>query len=138
MMSVGLSIGDSEWQRPSDPFRAELRDDEPIGLLRLSGEADLMTREDLRRELLQAETLHPNCLVLDVTELRFCDVGCAELILWSAQRTPIIMVGATGTVERLFQILDPKGTVTRHETYGTLSGPATGSTSSGRPSEPPP
>jgi hypothetical protein len=85
-----------------------------VWVLALSGEADLATHAVLEGGLAEAAQMKREKLILDVTRLRFCDVGCAELILTTAQTTPLALAGATGIVRRVFEFLDPVERVPRY------------------------
>jgi STAS domain len=78
-----------------------------LWVLQLTGEADLATRSMFEEELAEAVAMHRERVVLDVTRLRFCDVGSAELVLTTARTTPISLAGAAGPVKRVFEMLDP-------------------------------
>ena len=86
-------------------LRARHRDEGVRGVLELSGEADIATLALLRDELAEAIGRHGDHLVLDVTDLRFCDVHSAHMILMACRMTPIRLTGATGSVERVFDLL---------------------------------
>lgn len=94
-------------------FAARHRHDGKLWVLELFGEADWRTRRRLRAELGHAFTGLPRALVVDVAHLDFCDGGSAGLILDAARRTGLVLVGADGIVERVFDCLDPGHTM-RH------------------------
>jgi anti-anti-sigma regulatory factor len=72
----------------------------------LSGEADLATMRLLRHELALLATREHADVVVDVTGLAFCDVASAELILAARRTHAVTVTGATGTVKRVFDLLD--------------------------------
>jgi anti-anti-sigma regulatory factor len=75
-------------------------------VLELSGEADIATLEMLRREL-GLLTAQPRADgVVDVTSLAFCDVSSAHLIVSARRTVPVSVVGATRSVERVFDLLE--------------------------------
>lgn len=75
-------------------------------LLELSGEVDIATSAPLRHELgLLAATTHEDAVV-DVTRLTFCDAGSAHMILTARRTKPLTVRGATGSVKRVFDLLD--------------------------------
>ena len=43
---------------------------------------------------------------VDVTDLTFCDVASAHLLLTARRRVPLVLSGATGSVKRVFDLLD--------------------------------
>ena len=84
---------------------ARHRDGGSRGVLELSGEADIATLFLLGDDLAEAVRLHPDHLVVDVSELRFCDVHSAHMILTASRMSPITVTGATGSVKRVFDLL---------------------------------
>ena len=74
--------------------------------LELSGEADIASLPMLTEELADAVGMGRDDLVVDVTGLRFCDVHSAHLILTARRRRPVSLTGATGSVKRIFELLD--------------------------------
>lgn len=75
-------------------------------MLELSGEADIATVGLLGQELAHAATMQRADVVVDLSGLGFCDVASAELIL-SARRSHLVtLIGATGSVKRVFDLLD--------------------------------
>ena len=44
--------------------------------------------------------------MVDVTKLSFCDVASAHLILTARRTIPVTVTGATGSVERVFDLVD--------------------------------
>jgi hypothetical protein len=75
-------------------------------VLELSGEADIATMGMLRREMALLTTIgHANAEV-DLTALTFCDVASAQLLLTARRRAPVTLTGATGSVSRLFDLLE--------------------------------
>lgn len=75
-------------------------------LLELSGEADITTRALLSEELAYAVTMNRDNLVVDVTGLRFCDVHSAHQILTACRPAQVTLIGATGPVRRVFDLLN--------------------------------
>jgi anti-anti-sigma regulatory factor len=75
-------------------------------MLELSGEADIATLGLLRQELARLATLQRADVVVDVTGLAFCDVASAESILAARRTNPVTVIGASGTVKRVFDLLD--------------------------------
>ncbi len=72
----------------------------------MSGEADLDTERFLTRELAAAARMGGDCLVVDVSELHFCDVRSAQMILTACRPTPITLIGPAGSVKRIFDLLE--------------------------------
>ncbi|HWO52091.1 MAG TPA: STAS domain-containing protein [Ornithinibacter sp.] len=75
-------------------------------VLELSGEADVTTMDMLRRELAQVAIVDRADSVVDVTKLSFCDVASAHLILTARRTIPVTVTGATGSVQRVFDLVD--------------------------------
>jgi anti-anti-sigma regulatory factor len=75
-------------------------------VLELSGEADIATMRMLRRELALLTTVDHADAEIDVTDLVFCDVASAHLLLTARRRVPLVLSGATGSVKRVFDLLD--------------------------------
>lgn len=89
-------------------LRARHHDAGGLWTLELSGEADLLTLSMLREELAHAVAMNPELLLLDVTDLRFCDVRCAHLILTARHAVPTTVIGAGGSVRRILDVLSPQ------------------------------
>ena len=87
-------------------LRARNLDGEGLCVLELSGEADIATLGLLWQELAHLATRNSGDVVVDVARLEFCDVASARLILESQRRIPSTLRGATGPVERVFDLLD--------------------------------
>ena len=102
------SVATPSWSGTRSDFalRARHLDDGALWLLELSGEADITTLALLRQELaLLAATTHEDAVV-DVTRLTFCAVASAHMILTARRTKPVTVRGATGSVKRVFDLLD--------------------------------
>ena len=75
-------------------------------VLELSGEADIATMSMLRRELALLTTLDHAGAEVDVTDLTFCDVASAHLLLTAQRRVPLVLHGASGSVKRVLDLLE--------------------------------
>lgn len=75
-------------------------------MLELSGEADIATVGLLGDELAQMATMNREEVVVDVTNLEFCDVASAHLLLTARRTLPVTLSGATGSVKRVFDLLE--------------------------------
>lgn len=94
------------------------RDRGPIWVMGLAGEADLATRDQLDRGLSHALARSPAVVVVDVSELDFCDSRCATTVIEANCQTPgteMVLTGSRGIVRRVFDLLDPAQTLPRHE-----------------------
>jgi anti-anti-sigma regulatory factor len=87
-------------------LRARYREDGAFGVLELSGEADIATFGLLRQELAQLAATSCAGAVLDVTRLTFCDVASAYMIQAAQLTMPLTVLGAKGSVKRVFDLLD--------------------------------
>lgn len=87
-------------------LQARHRSDGPTWVLELSGEADIATWGLVRMVVAQMATVTDECIVVDVGNLAFCDVATAQLIMSSGNGIPVSVTGATGSVERVFDLLD--------------------------------
>ncbi len=47
--------------------------------------------------------------------MEFCDAGSAAVFLMAGRQTPLVLIGAHGIVNRVFDVLDPDGTLSRSE-----------------------
>lgn len=114
------SVATPVWSqtRSCASLRARHLDGGASWTLELCGEADIATLALLTQELAQLAATNPSGAVVDVTHLVFCDVGSAELILAARRTCPLSVIGATGTVKRLFDLLDAlqKQRLPRHQT----------------------
>lgn len=94
-------------------------------VLELCGEFDLATEPELRAGLELALASGPAALIVDLTRVGFCDVGCARMILAAARRTYTAVVGLSGAAALVFNLIDPTEDLTRHRSVkaaaGTLS-----------------
>ena len=75
-------------------------------VLELAGEADIATELLLEHELAQLVAGCSEQAVVDVTWLSFCDIASAHLILTTRRWVPVSVVGATRSVQRVFDLLD--------------------------------
>jgi anti-anti-sigma regulatory factor len=92
--------------RSDFPLRARHLDDAAVWLLELSGEADIATSALLRQEVALLAVMNRDDAVVDVTRLTFCDVASAHMILTVRRSRPLTVCGATGSVKRVFDLLD--------------------------------
>jgi hypothetical protein len=75
-------------------------------VLELSGEADIATLGLLRHELTQLVRSQCAHAVVDVSPLLFCDVASTHLILTARRLMPVTVTGATGSVKRVFDLME--------------------------------
>jgi anti-anti-sigma regulatory factor len=96
------------WSRRREylTLRARHLDGGAFWVLELSGETDIATVGLLRQELAYLATTNPGEAVVDVSRLEFCDVAAAQLILVAGRRVPFTVRGATGPVNRVFDLLE--------------------------------
>lgn len=85
-------------------------------VLELSGECDMANHDDVRAEFDHALGVRPTALILDLTQMRFCDGDCAGLILDAARHTRLAAVGLAGTAALVFDVLDRGDDLPRHRT----------------------
>ena len=100
-----------------------------LWILTLAGEADVATRDVLVRGLHEALSEEREVLVVDVSTLEFCDSRCATVVIeanCNAPQTQVILVGGRGMVSRVFDLLDPAGTLPRHPGARGLGAPGEG------------
>lgn len=102
------SVSTPQWSPMSKcaTLKARHRSDGHTWVLELSGEADIATLGMVRMVAAQMDTVTDECIAVDVHGLEFCDVASAHLITTSRRTTPIIVWGATGSVKRVFDLLD--------------------------------
>jgi anti-anti-sigma factor len=94
------------------------RDQGPIWVMTLVGEADLSTRDELVWGLRHALSQGRGALVVDVSQLEFCDSSCATELIeanCNAPGTEMVLTGSHGMVSRVFDLLDPLRTLARHQ-----------------------
>ncbi len=101
------SVATHHWSetRSRASLRARHVDGGASWMLELSGEADIATL-GLLRQLAQMATMDRADVVVDTSGLAFCDVASAELILAARRTHPVTVIGAMGTVKRVFDLLD--------------------------------
>lgn len=86
-------------------------------VLELVGVCDLATREPFTSELDAVVNTKPRGLIVDLTQVGFCDAGCAGQLLNAARNTPVALVGLDGGITSyLFDLLDPAADFTRYRT----------------------
>ncbi len=121
---MGSVVATPLWSRTVScaTLRARHLDGDPW-VLELSGEADIATMGMLRRELALLTTVDHAMAEVDVTDLTFCDVASAHLLLTARRRVPLVLSGATGSVKRVFDLLDVLQTQ-RLPMYRSLARPA--------------
>lgn len=91
-------------------------DDGAVWVVELFGEADISTRHTLEGALSAGLSKGRSALVLDVSNLTFCDSTCVEVVLEANADGCLVLAGASGTVHRVFEILDPCHTIARFDT----------------------
>ena len=102
------SVAPPLWSPPRTDLtlQARHREDGAVWRLELSGEADIATLALLRQEVALLTAMDRADAVVDVTHLTFCDVASAHLILSARRTKPLTLRGATGSVARVFDLLD--------------------------------
>jgi anti-anti-sigma factor len=89
-------------------------------VLELAGEYDFSTAEELRAMLADSNPGPPRVLVLDMSHVTFIDASAAGRLLNASATTQIILVGATGIVARVLDIVDSDGHLPRRRTLPGL------------------
>jgi hypothetical protein len=85
-------------------------------VLELSGECDLATRQQLENALAQAlSTRDLDPLVLDLSRLEFCDVGCTWLVCEASRQGRVALAAPAGIVGKVVGLLDPAHRVPRYD-----------------------
>lgn len=103
-------------RRRSNALAAVHYDDGAVWVVELFGEADINTRHTLEGALSAGLSKGRMTVVLDVSNLSFCDSACVEAVLEANADGCLVLAGASGTVARVFEILDPFHTVARYRT----------------------
>ncbi len=100
-----------------DTLAVTHHDEGSVWVMKLAGEADLMSLAELVQGLTQALSTDRGVVVVDVAGLDFCDSLCATAVIeanCNAPETQVVLVGAHGMVGRVFDLLDPAETLARH------------------------
>ncbi len=83
-------------------------------VLSLCGECDLATRGQLQVELTRALSGRAeDLLILDLSRLGFCDLGCARLICAASHAGHVVVTGMSASMSKMFDMLDPGLTLSR-------------------------
>ena len=102
----GNEVGSEDLFR-ARPDRAHHR------VLELAGEYDIAS-DDLRAALDDKLPGPPGLLVIDLTHVTFIDAHCTGMLLNAASKRQVVLVGATGIVARVLDLLDPAQQPPRH------------------------
>ena len=89
-------------------------------VLELAGEYDFSTTEELRAMLADCNPGPHRVLVLDMSHVTFIDASATGRLLNASATTQIILVGATGLVARVLDILDSDRHLPRRRTIPGL------------------
>lgn len=100
----------------SSPLRLRSRDSGSTRVLTLAGECDLATRDALGAGLADAMSGNPGALVVDLTDVSFCDAACAGMLLAVARQIPVGLVKPTRIVARSLDLLAPRALLPRWAT----------------------
>jgi anti-anti-sigma factor len=100
--------------RRSNTLAAVHYDDGAVWVIELFGEADIGTRHTLEGALSAGLSKGRSAVVLDVSNLTFCDSACVDAVHEANADGCLVLAGATGTVSRVFEILDPLHTIARY------------------------
>jgi anti-anti-sigma factor len=78
-------------------------------VLRLQGELDLCSKDDLCRAVTSALKRHPRILVVDLSALEFMDCSGLAVLIWAhktlaAQQGRLLITGSTPIVRRLMHL----------------------------------
>lgn len=96
-------------------FGARLSDQSASVVLELCGECDIASDHLLEPALTHA--LHAarerGSLVVDVSQLSFCDAHSAGLVMKASTTIRTVLSGAHGTVKRVFDLIDPSHDLAR-------------------------
>jgi anti-sigma B factor antagonist len=87
-------------------LQARHLDEGSTGVLELAGEADLTTIDLLTNELERMLALHRENVVVDISDLSFCDSASAHLLLAARRDGSATLTGARGSVKRVFDLVD--------------------------------
>ena len=101
---------------PCIPLLVSRHDKGGARVLGISGECDLATRHQLENALAQALSargLDP--LILDLSGLEFCDVGCTRMVREAGRQGRVALAGMSGIVGKVFGLLDPEHRVSRYD-----------------------
>jgi anti-anti-sigma factor len=82
-------------------------------VIELTGECDVATSEHLRTMLCDALPEPPVDLVLDLTHVTFMDAHSTSILLSTTGSHSLAVVGASGIVARVLDLLDPNHRLTR-------------------------
>lgn len=86
-----------------------------VHVMQLSGESDVASRETLLEAIARAhEANRP--VIVDASQLTFCDAQCAGPLLAASQKTELALVAPTRIVALVFDLLDPTEELARHPT----------------------
>lgn len=98
------------------PLHATVRSAGRLGVVDLSGECDIATEHRLRDAIAEALSASTDMVIFDLKDLAFCDSAGVLRILRAARARHVVVSGAGGCVERIFELLDPLGDVARYPT----------------------
>jgi hypothetical protein len=87
-----------------------------IRVLELVGECDLANADALAHSLGDALTTHPDTLVVDLTNLTYCDAGSAGQLIDVAGLVPVVLAGTTRGPARVLDLLAPRALLPRYPT----------------------
>jgi anti-sigma B factor antagonist len=100
----------SETPDASSPFSIESAVDRDAVRLVLHGELDMAATPDLAFELAEAFKLSLSALVIDASELTFCDSSGIRALLYAARRSEesgvaLRIVGVNRTIRRTLEVV---------------------------------
>jgi len=84
-------------------------DDGQIWVVRLAGDLDVTSSEQLRTAVVRALTRHPRMVVVDLSALDYADCSGLSVLVWAhralaSDRRQLCVAGSHGAVRRLMQI----------------------------------
>jgi phosphoserine phosphatase RsbU/P len=96
-----------------------------VRVLQLTGECDLASRPALAAGLAAATSGGPAALVVDFTNVTYCDASSAGLLIALAGRVPVVLAGATGAPARVLDLLAPRAVLPRFHSVAAAVGALT-------------
>lgn len=97
---------------------------ERLRVLELSGEYDIASVDALQAKLADDSPAPDRVLVVDLSDVTFLDAGCTGRLLSAAAERQVVVVGATGIVARILDLMDPDQQLARRRTLRALTADA--------------